>query len=51
MRMLRVAMTALMCAAAFVPPALPAGPVSYQMDMPDGGPPTPGPTDPNAPAR
>jgi hypothetical protein len=50
MRTLRVTMMALICASTFVPPALAAGEISYQFEVPDGGPPTPGPTDPNAPS-
>jgi hypothetical protein len=49
MRTLSVAIVVAMYAAAFAPPALPAGLISYQLETPNGGPPTPGPTDPNAP--
>jgi hypothetical protein len=43
-------MMALICAAALVPPALAAREISYQVESPDGGLPTPGPTDPNGPS-
>ena len=49
MRTLRVAITALICASALVSPALPGEQISYQFESPDG-PPTPGPTYPNAPS-
>lgn len=50
MRTLRVTIMALICAAALVPPALAAGEISYQVEIPDSGLPTPGPTDPNGPS-
>jgi hypothetical protein len=50
MQTLRITMMALICAAALVSPALAAGQISYQFETPDGGLPTPGPTDPNAPS-
>jgi hypothetical protein len=50
MRTLRVTMMVLICAAALVPPALAVGQISYRFEMPDGGLPAPGPTDPNAPS-
>jgi hypothetical protein len=50
MKALRVAITTLIWAAALLPSALPAGQISYQAEMQGGGPPTPGPTDPNAPS-
>jgi hypothetical protein len=43
-------MMALICAAALVPPALAVREISYQVESPDGGLPTPGPTDPNGPS-
>jgi hypothetical protein len=50
MRILRVATVAAMAVATFVPSALPAGQISHQLQAPDGGPTTPGPTNPNAPS-
>jgi hypothetical protein len=51
MRTLRVVMTALICATAFVAPALQAGQPDYRLETPDSGPPTPGPTNPNGPSN
>lgn len=38
------------CASTTALGAPPAGQISYRYDMPDVGPPMPGPTDPNAPS-
>ena len=50
MRTKRLALAALICISALVPAALAAEPISYRAETIDGGPSTPGPTDPNGPS-